>query len=128
MSAPVRPVAAKRSLSTAFERQWHKMLRSPGPIVALAAVMLAAALLLMLKTRVPTDAQLTVYSTPAGADVYLDGTLQPVKTSATIRGLKPNVGYMLRVAKAGHGEISKVVTIPESTRSLVVEVRLQGAN
>jgi hypothetical protein len=99
---------------------------SPRVLVAIMTTAVAAALTLLAisASRSRHEVQLMITSSPSGADIYINGELQPARTDATIRGLKPGMSYELRVQKEGYETASRLVAIPKETRTYVVEVKL----
>jgi hypothetical protein len=61
-------------------------------------------------TPVVTTGSISFASTPSGADIYLDGTLQTIKTPATITGVSAgNHSYILRLT--GYNDAIGTVTV-----------------
>jgi serine/threonine protein kinase len=102
-----------------------KILTIMGVMVLLALLAIAAAL--VLPGILSKDPQLTIRTMPDGADIYLNGQLQPAKTPATLGGLQPGVTYELRLVREGHEPVSKAVPIPKNTRNILVQIPLRAA-
>lgn len=94
-----------------------------GLLVAfLTGVVLAATVL-----APPRTMDLTIYSSPSGADIFVDGDEQGFRTPATIRGLAPDQPHQVLVSAAGFEPVARQVRVPKGTRALVVDVSLRPA-
>jgi serine/threonine protein kinase len=124
------PLAALNALAPGAVRRAWSTRWSPRLFVAIMATAVAAALTLLAITasRGRHEVQLMITSVPTEADIYVNGDRQPVRTNATIRGLKPGTSYELRIEKEGYQSTSRLVAIPRETRTYVVEVRLEPRN
>jgi hypothetical protein len=103
--------------------------RTSKLLVAVAFVLVAVALAGVAFVIAPTflqhDPQLTIRSVPDGADIFLNGRLQPAKTPATFGGLHVGATYELRLEHAGFEPISKTVTVPKGQWSILVPIKLK---
>jgi serine/threonine protein kinase len=98
-------------------------------LIALAAVLAAIAVAGVVFVASPflqRDPQLTVRTTPDGAEIYLNGQLQPAKTPATLGGVQPGASYELRLELAGYEGVAKTVIIPKSTPRVLVTIPLRA--
>ncbi|MCK6550968.1 PEGA domain-containing protein, partial [Myxococcota bacterium] len=106
-------------------RTTQRILVVAGIVLALLA--LAGVGYLLVPHLFPGDPRLTIRTTPEGAEIYLNGQLQPTKTPATLGGLQPGVTYELKLSLDGHETVSKAVPIPKnaSTRNILVQIPLK---
>jgi hypothetical protein len=77
-------------------------------------------------TPVVTTGSISFASTPSGADIYLDGTLQTLKTPATITGVSTGShSYILRLS--GYSDATGTVTVT-SGQTVTVSATLSPAS
>jgi hypothetical protein len=75
---------------------------------------------------VVTTGSISFASTPSGADIYLDGTLQTLKTPATITGVSTGShSYILRLS--GYSDATGTVTVT-SGQTVTVSATLSPAS
>ncbi|MDR7452302.1 MAG: PEGA domain-containing protein [Armatimonadota bacterium] len=96
----------------------------PAPVAAPVPPPVVSAPPLPPPAPVPSTASLTVQSTPAGADVFMDDE-RVGKTPLTLKQLRPG-SYVVRVARKGYVATSKKVDLKPNT-GLTVTLNLKPA-
>ena len=99
-----------------------------GPILAALSILLLAAAVHMALPYVlgPAGPYLRITTTPAGARVLVDGTLQQGETPITISGLEPGGQYRIRVERDGYRPVDRPrVRLPKDG-PLVLQIPMES--
>ena len=94
--------------------------------ILIAAALSAAAYFVLPMLRRPAEPHLTIKTTPAGAQVLVDGVLQQGHTPLNITGLKPGTQYEIRLEMSGYEPASQTIVVPEG-RPLIWQTALRPA-
>jgi hypothetical protein len=93
-------------------------------LIAIGVACLATMAYYLIPLLAPSSQHLTIRTTPIGATVFVNDTMQAGATPLTIEGLKPGVSYQIRLELVGYESISREVLLPPN-RPLIWQIPLK---